>query len=108
MEKKRISDERLAELIRAAALRREVPVGLETRVMAQVILRDRRRRERRAIAAMACYCAVAVAAVMPAVGRFAGGGVAGLGDSGGSRCGDDGRLRRPGDGNSAQAVTFCD
>ena len=59
MEKKRIS-----ELIRAAALRREVPVGLETRVMAQVILRDRRRRERRAIAAMACYCAVAVAAVM--------------------------------------------
>ena len=48
MEKKRISDERLAELIRAAALRREVPVGLETRV----------------IAAMACYCAVAVAAVM--------------------------------------------
>ena len=62
MEKKRISDERLAELIRAAALRREVPVGL--RVMAQVILRDRRRRERRAIAAMACYCAVAVAAVM--------------------------------------------
>ena len=63
MEKKRISDERLAELIRAAALRREVPVGLETRVMAQVILRDRRR-ERRAIAAMACYCAVAVAAVM--------------------------------------------
>ena len=59
MEKKRISDERLAELIRAAALRREVPVGLETRVMAQVILRDRR-----AIAAMACYCAVAVAAVM--------------------------------------------
>lgn len=39
MEKKRISDERLAELIRAAALRREVPVGLETRVMAQVILR---------------------------------------------------------------------
>lgn len=62
MEKKRISDERLAELIRAAALRREVPVGLETRVMAQVILRDRRRRERRAIAAMACYCAVAVAA----------------------------------------------
>ena len=31
MEKKRISDERLAELIRAAALRREVPVGLETR-----------------------------------------------------------------------------
>ena len=63
MEKKRISDERLAELIRAAALRREVPVGLETRVMAQVILRDRRRRERRAIAAMACYCAVAVAAV---------------------------------------------
>ena len=46
MEKKRISDERLAELIRAAALRREVPVGLETRVMAQVILRDRRRRER--------------------------------------------------------------
>ena len=60
MEKKRISDERLAELIRAAALRREVPVGLETRVMAQV----RRRRERRAIAAMACYCAVAVAAVM--------------------------------------------
>lgn len=47
MEKKRISDERLAELIRAAALRREVPVGLETRVMAQVILRDRRRRERR-------------------------------------------------------------
>ena len=63
MEKKRISDERLAELIRAAALRREVPVGLETRVMAQVILRDRRRRERRAIAAMACYCA-AVAAVM--------------------------------------------
>ena len=60
MEKKRISDERLAELIRAAALRREVPVGLETRVMAQVILRDRRR----AIAAMACYCAVAVAAVM--------------------------------------------
>ena len=63
MEKKRISDERLAELIRAAALRREVPVGLETRVMAQVILWDRRRRERRAIAAMACYCAVAVAAV---------------------------------------------
>ena len=109
MEKKRISDERLAELIRAAALRREVPVGLETRVMAQVILRDRRRRERRAIAAMACYCAVAVAAVMAvAFGRFAGGGVAGLGDSGGSRCGDDGRLRRPGDGNSAQAVTFCD
>ena len=52
MEKKRISDERLAELIRAAALRREVPVGLETRVMAQVILWDRRRRERRAIAAM--------------------------------------------------------
>ena len=48
MEKKRISDERLAELIRAAALRREVPVGLE----------------RRASAAMACYCAVAVAAVM--------------------------------------------
>lgn len=44
MEKKRISDERLAELIRAAALRREVPVGLETRVMAQVILWDRRRR----------------------------------------------------------------
>ena len=65
MEKKRISDERLAELIRAAALRRGgTPVGLETRVMAQVILRDRRRRERRAIAAMACYCAVAVAAVM--------------------------------------------
>ena len=78
MEKKRISDERLAELIRAAALRREVPVGLETRVR------------------------------LPAVGRFAGGGVAGLGDSGGSRCGDGGRLRRPGDGNSAQAVTFCD
>lgn len=114
MEKKRISDERLAELIRAAALRREVPVGLETRVMAQVILWDRRRRERRAIAAMACYCAVARrggdgrGVRLPAVGRFAGGGVAGLGDSGGSRCGDDGRLRRPGDGNSAQAVTFCD
>lgn len=114
MEKKRISDERLAELIRAAALRREVPVGLETRVMAQVILRDRRRRERRAIAAMACYCAVAVAAVM-AVAFVClrsvdspEGGVAGLGDSGGSRCGDGGRLRRPGDGNSAQAVTFCD
>ena len=53
MEKKRISDERLAELIRAAALRREVPVGLETRVMAQVILRDRRRRERRAVAVAA-------------------------------------------------------
>ena len=47
MEKKRISDERLAELIRAAALRREVPVGLETRVMAQVILRDRRRPRQR-------------------------------------------------------------
>ena len=41
MEKKRISDERLAELIRAAALRRAVPVGLATRVMAQVILRAR-------------------------------------------------------------------
>ena len=66
MEKKRISDERLAELIRAAALRREVPVGLETRVMAQVILRDRRRRERRAIAAMACYCAVAAAVMVVA------------------------------------------
>ena len=108
MEKKRISDERLAELIRAAALRREVPVGLETRVMAQVILRDRRRRERRAIAAMACYCAVAVAAVMAVAFVCLRSVVAGLGDSGGSRCGDDGRLRRPGDGNSAQAVTFCD
>lgn len=48
MEKKRISDERLAELIRAAALRREVPVGLETRVMAQVILRDQQNRSGRA------------------------------------------------------------
>ena len=88
MEKKRISDERLAELIRAAALRREVPVGLETRGC-------RRGGDGRGVR-------------LPAVGRFAGGGVAGLGDSGGSRCGDDGRLRRPGDGNSAQAVTFCD
>ena len=56
MEKKRSSDERLAELIRAAALRREVPVGLETRVMAQVILWDRRRRERRAVMVVAFVC----------------------------------------------------
>lgn len=64
MEAKRMNDERLAELIRAAAPRREAPVGLETRIMAQVVRQDRRRRERRAIAAMACYCAVAVAAVV--------------------------------------------
>ena len=63
MEEKRMNDERLAELIRAAAPRREAPVGLEMRIMAQVALRDRRRRERRAIAAMACYCAVTAAAV---------------------------------------------
>ena len=64
MEKKRISDERLAELIRAAALRREVPVGLETRVMAQVILRDRRRRALQVLAILAG----AVAAMMVACG----------------------------------------
>ena len=70
MEKKRISDERLAELIRAAALRREVPVYELENTPTESAAR--------------------------------------LGDSGGSRCGDGGRLRRPGDGNSAQAVTFCD
>ena len=59
MDEKRMNDERLAQLIRAAAPRREAPVGLETRIMAQVRLR----RERRAVAAMACYCAAAAAAV---------------------------------------------
>ena len=39
MEKKRISDERLAELIRAAALRREVPVAA-VMVVAFVCLRS--------------------------------------------------------------------
>lgn len=63
MDEKRMNDERLAQLIRAAALRREAPVGLETRIMAQIGLRDRRRRERRAVVAMACYCAAAAAAV---------------------------------------------
>ena len=46
------------------ANQRRAAGGTDPRLMAQVILRDRRRRERRAIAAMACYCAVAVAAVM--------------------------------------------
>lgn len=63
MEGNRMNDERLAELIRAAAPRRNAPVGLETRIMAQVALRDRRRRERRAIAAMACCCTTAAVAV---------------------------------------------
>ncbi len=63
MEKRELNDERLAELIRAAAPRREAPVGLETRILAQVMLRDRRRRERRAIAAMACYCLGTAAAM---------------------------------------------
>lgn len=112
MEEKRMNDERLAELIRAAAPRREAPVGLETRIMAQVALRDRRRRERRAIAAMACYCAVTAAAVavvalrLSAVGRLAGGDAARCGGSGGRRGGDGDRLRRPRDGNFTQTVTF--
>ena len=63
MEKQQLNDERLAELIRTALPRREAPVGLETRIMAQVVLRDRQRRERRAIAAMACYCLGTAAAM---------------------------------------------
>ena len=59
MEKKRISDERLAELIRAAALRREVPVGLETRVMAQVILEMYRGNIAISVVAVAAVMAVA-------------------------------------------------
>lgn len=67
MEKRQLNDERLAELIRAAAPRREAPAGLETRIMAQVRLHERRRRERRAIAAMACYClGVSVAMIVVA------------------------------------------
>ena len=60
MEKQQLNDERLAELIRTALPRREAPVGLETRIMAQVVLRDRQRRERRA---MACYCLGTAAAM---------------------------------------------
>ena len=45
----RTNDERLAQMIRAAAPRREIPVGLDTRIMAQIRLHERRRRERRAM-----------------------------------------------------------
>jgi len=55
-------DGRLAELIRAAAPRCNPPIGLETRILAQIALCDRRRRERRAVAAMGCYCLGAAAA----------------------------------------------
>lgn len=44
------------KIIEAAAPRRTTPVGLETRIMAQVRLRERRRRERRTIASAALYC----------------------------------------------------
>ena len=60
----RTNDERLAQMIRAAAPRREIPVGLDTRIMAQIRLHERRRRERRAVMAMAGYCMAAVAAVL--------------------------------------------
>lgn len=46
----------IRKIIEAAAPRRTTPVGLETRIMAQVRLHERRRRERRAIASAALYC----------------------------------------------------
>lgn len=53
----RYSDEtRFREAIRAASPRCTTPPGLEVRIMAQVKLRERRRRERRAVAEMAVYC----------------------------------------------------
>ncbi len=47
---------RISDAIRAASPRRTTPPGLEERIMAQVRLRERRRRERRAVAEMAVYC----------------------------------------------------
>lgn len=64
MNDERMNDERLAALIRAVAPRKEAPVGLDTRIMAQIRLHERRRRERRAVMAMAGYCMAAVAAVL--------------------------------------------
>lgn len=64
MNDERMNDERLAALIRAVAPRKEAPVGLDTRIMAQIRLLERRRRERRAVMAMACYCMAAVVAVL--------------------------------------------
>lgn len=53
--KERYDEARLRETIRAAAPRRTTPPGLEVRIMAQVRLRERRRRERQAVAKMAVY-----------------------------------------------------
>lgn len=64
MNDERMNDEWLAELIRAAAPRKEAPVGLDTRIMAQIRLCERRRRERRAVWAMAGYCLAVVFAVL--------------------------------------------
>lgn len=63
-------EKRLKELIRAASPCTCTPVGLETRIMAQVAGCERRRRERRAIVEMALYCVVfsAAAAVLAGVG----------------------------------------
>ncbi len=54
----RMTDEerRLAGLLRAASPRSGVPVGLEDRIMVRIAQRERRRRERRAVATMALYC----------------------------------------------------
>ncbi len=54
----RMTDEerRLAGLLRAASPRSGVPVGLEDRIMIRIAQRERRRRERRAMATMALYC----------------------------------------------------
>lgn len=56
MEKMTDEDRRLAALIRAASPQRSTPAGLQTRIMAQVRLRERRRRERQTIVETGCYC----------------------------------------------------
>lgn len=68
----RMTDEerRLAGLLRAATPRRSTPLGLEDRIMVRIAQRDRRRRERRAVAAMAIYC-LGLTAALSVVGCIA-------------------------------------
>lgn len=63
-------EKHLSDLLRAASPHRSAPVGLDTRIMAQVAARARRRRERQAVAAMAVYC-LGLTAALSVVGCIA-------------------------------------
>ena len=84
----RTNDERLAQMIRAAAPRREIPVGLDTRIMAQIRLHGDGR------LLHGCRCCGACRDVrLSADDRLAGRNVAASCTSGGYHRGDGNCLR---------------